>query len=256
MAYSGLFAVALAVATVLFVRNAPGDNRLVSPATSHVGGGANILASLGHVLGRGEIWRIALVAMAMTGPLLAFAGLWGVPYIMTAYGLERAPAAALVSATLLGWAAGAPASGWLSDMIGYRRRVILVAAGLNCILIAVLVLAPGLPLQATVGLMFALGAVGAAMSVSFALGREVTPHAYQGAATGLINGATVTSGAVLQPVIGAVLDFNWDGTMAEGVRVYSAADYRIAFITLFVWGLMGFALAFTLRETRCRSLAS
>jgi MFS family permease len=256
MAYSGLFAVALAVMTVIFVRNAPGDNRLVSPASGHADGGANVLASLGHAFARAEIWRIALVAMAMTGPLLAFGSLWGVPYIMTAYGLDRAPAAGLVSATLLGWAVGAPFAGWLSDAIGYRQRVLVVAAGSNCALLCLLVFVPGLPLVATVALMFGLGAMGAAMSVTFALAREVTPPAYHGAVTGLVNGATVTSGAVLQPVIGAVLDLVWDGTMADGVRVYTAADYRIAFVSLLVWGLMGFGLAFTLRETRCKSLVA
>jgi MFS family permease len=256
MGYSGLFALALCLATVILVRNAPGDNRLVSPATSHSGGGAGILAALAHAVTRGEVWRIALVAMALTGPLLAFAGLWGVPYMMAAYGLERAPAAGLVSATLLGWAIGAPCLGWLSDAIGYRKRLMVAAAATNCVLIAVLVFLPGLPLAATVVLMFALGVAGAAMSVSFALVREVTPHAYHGAVTGLVNGMTVASGAVLQPVIGIVLDVVWDGAMAGGVRVYAAADYRTAFLSLLAWGLMGFVLALTLRETRCRSLAA
>ncbi len=254
MAWSGLFAVALCVMTILFVRNAPGDNRLISPATSHSGGGANILVSLAYAAGRGEIWRIALVAMAMTGPLLAFGGLWGVPYIMTAYGLERATAAGLVSATLFGWAVGAPLAGWLSDAIGYRKRVLVVAAGINCGLIATLVFMPGLPLPATVALMFGLGAAGAAMSVSFALAHEVTPHEYHGAVTGLVNGMTVLSGAVLQPLIGLALDLAWDGRMAGGIRVYTATDYRTAFLSLLAWGLMGLVLAFTLRETRCRSL--
>jgi hypothetical protein len=44
--------------------------------------------------------------------------------------------------------------------------------------------------------------------------------------------------------------------MAGGVRVYAAADYRTAFLSLLAWGLMGFVLALTLRETRCRSLAA
>ncbi len=254
MAWSGLFALALCVMTIAFVRNAPGDNRLVSPATSHSGGGAGTLGALAHAFTRWEIWRIALVAMAMTGPLLAFGGLWGVPYIMTAYGLDRATAAGLVSATLIGWAIGAPLAGWLSDAIGYRQRVIAVAAGINCALLGVLVFAPGLPLTVTVGLMFALGAAGAAMSVSFALAREVTPHAYHGSVTGLVNGMTVMSGAVLQPVIGAVLDWSWNGAMANGVRVYTAADYRVAFASLLAWGLVGFGLALTLRETRCKPL--
>jgi MFS family permease len=253
---SGLFAVGLLVATALLVRNAPGDRRLVSPAVQHGGTAVGLLSLLAHALARFQIWRIALIATSMTGPLLAFGSLWGVPYLMTAYGLERAPAAGLVSAVFIGWAVGAPATGWLSDAIGYRKRPLVAAASINCLLIGLLVFVPALPLPLMVVLMFALGAAGAAMSLTFALAREVTRHAYHGAVTGLVNGMTVASGAVLQPVIGALLDHSWDGTIAEGVRVYAAADYRFAFASLLVWAIMGLALTLGVAETRCRPLVA
>jgi hypothetical protein len=31
----------------------------------------------------------------------------------------------------------------------------------------------------------------------------------------------------------------WDGTMIGGVRVYQAADYRVAFVSLIAWTAMG-----------------
>jgi hypothetical protein len=69
---------------------------------------------------------------------------------------------------------------------------------------------------------------------------------------GLVNGMTVASGAVLQPLIGALLDGFWDGRMAGNVRLYQASDYRLALASLVAWVAMGFLASLFLRETYCR----
>jgi MFS family permease len=92
------------------------------------------------------------------------------------------------------------------------------------------------------------------MVITFAIAREVSPKPLHGTVSGLVNGMTVAAGAVLQPVIGWLLDLRWDGMLLEGARVYQAADYRFAFIALLIWSGIGFALSFGLRETRCRPI--
>jgi MFS family permease len=47
--------------------------------------------------------------------MLAFGGLWAVPFLQAVYGFERPAAAAIASLLFAGWAVGAPAIGWLSD---------------------------------------------------------------------------------------------------------------------------------------------
>ena len=55
-------------------------------------------------------------------------GLWGTPYLMTAYGLDKTYAASLVSLLFLGWAFSAPLSGWLSDRIQKRKALLITGS--------------------------------------------------------------------------------------------------------------------------------
>jgi hypothetical protein len=71
-----------------------------------------------------------------------------------------------------------------------------------------------------------------AMGLTFAGGRACNQSAHAGAALGIINTAVMASGAAFQPLIGLFLDLGWDGRMAAGARLYSAADYRMALAVL------------------------
>src|SRR3546814_7921704 len=64
--------------------------------------------------------------MAMTGAMLAFGGLWGVPYLERAHDLPKAEAAGLVSVLFVGWGIGAPVWGIVSDRLSRRRPFIAV----------------------------------------------------------------------------------------------------------------------------------
>jgi MFS family permease len=83
--------------------------------------GPNILAALKEVLGRRQNWIIALVGAATSAPMLAFAGLWGVAWLMQVQGMTRPQAAATTSALLIGWALGSPLAGYLSDRLARRK---------------------------------------------------------------------------------------------------------------------------------------
>lgn len=251
MIWAGAFAAGLAVLTALIVRNSP------DPGTAeHVEDNrwTEIWAGLKDTIKRIEIWRIAIVAMSMSGPMLALGGLWGVPFLAGAYGLDRPTSAIYTSLSLLGWAVGAPLSGWLSDRIGRRKLPLVIGTALNCGLIAIIAFVPNLSLSFMAIALFLSGLTGGCMVVTFALAREVSTKRLHGTVSGLVNATTVGAGAILQPIIGWMLDLRWDGFMLEGARVYQTADYRFAFICLVVWSGTGFLLSLSLRETNCKPL--
>lgn len=250
MLAAGLFAAVLAAAIALFVRNAPGPRAAVRAAPS-----TGVWTSLREAFGRREVWLIAWVAAAMSGPMLAFGGLWSVPYLMAEYDLPRPRAAFLASLCFVGWAAGAPLFGWASDRIRRRRLPLIIGSAALTIAIACLALWSSPPLWLTVLVTFLIGFAGSIMSLSFALAREVTPPEIHGSVLGIVNGLTVGAGAVLQPAIGALLDFAWDGTMLDGARHYAAQDYRFAFLVLLAWAAAGLLATLFLRETHCRPVA-
>ncbi len=242
---TGVFGAVLSLLIFLIVRDSPVANIGARKRLSwkNVGEGLWVAARLWRV------WRIALVALAMSGPMLTIAGLWGTPYLSSAYSLSKPEAAFYVSLQLLGWAFGAPFWGWLADYTGKLKQLLVWPALCLTLLLAMICFVSNLPLWLTVVCFIGTGFFGSCMPITFALGKKVTPEHISGSVTGIINSATVLSGAILQPAVGFVLDLLWDGTVEAGSRVYSSEDYQTGFILIFLMALGGFVLTLFLRET-------
>ena len=69
-----------------------------------------------------------------------------------------------------------------------------------------------------------------------------------------MNMCIVGSGAVMQPLIGWLLDLNWDGSLQQGARIYHAGAYSTAFASLLVVSLAALVASLLLRETHCRQI--
>ncbi len=76
------------------------------------------------------------------------------------------------------------------------------------------------------------------------------------AALGFVNMVSVLGGAVFQPLIGWLLDLQWDGRLADGARVYAAETFRKAFIVLPMLYALAFVSGLRVRETFCRPYAA
>jgi MFS family permease len=248
MLWSSALALVMAVAMAIFVRDRPHAPAADRPAASVRG----LIAGLRVAASDGQLWLGALAGCMVSTPVLAFAGLWGVPYLTTIHGLSRPGAALVASVMMLGWAVGGPAFGWLSGRSGRRRPPMVIGAAGACVTIAAALYIPGLPIGAVALLLFLNGALSGSMILVFAVIRERHGVGTIGSALGLTNTIIMGSGAVFQPFVGFLLDLNWDGRTVEGARVYSQAAYDVAFATLpavFAVGCVAMAL---MRETADR----
>ena len=95
-----------------------------------------------------------------------------------------------------------------------------------------LVYIPGLPAPLLWLLFFLAGCGLGSMVVCYALMRQANRPQVAGAGLGFTNGMSVGAGAVFQPLVGLLLDLNWEGEMLDGARVYSAGAYTFAFSVL------------------------
>jgi len=243
-------ALVLSLATWLITRDRPSDARPTEAPGEKPAEGA--FAGLWRVARHPQTVVISIYASLISAPSLAFGGLWGVPYAMQAYGIDRPSAALAVSAILLGWAVGAPLWGWISDRTGRRKAPIVFAATLALASQLAVLYLPDLPLAWFRLLLFVNGATAASMSISYALVREHNASGNTGASLGLLNMCVVAGGALFQPLIGLLLDNAWDGRMIGGVRVYSPVAYADAFIVLPVLYALALLVALGVRETYCR----
>lgn len=220
------------------------------------GGVKHVLSGLGIVTRHRQTWLIALAGLGATAPLLGFAGLWGVPFLETAYGLPRASAATLTSMMIAGWGVGAPLFGWLSDRIGRRKAPMLIGLTLETGALAALILVPNLPVTGLAVLSFLVGFFGSSQVSCFALVKENHPFALSGTGIGFVNGMVTGAGALFQPLIGFFLDLAWTGEMSGGAPLYDAGAYRFALSALIASSLLACLCVLAIRETYCRPYQS
>jgi len=88
------------------------------------------------------------------------------------------------------------------------------------------------------------------MTVTFAGARECNAPDSSGAALGLVNTCVMASGALYQPLIGLLLDWQWAGGMAAGARVYGVAAYGGALAVLPITAAVAAICALRLRGGR------
>lgn len=244
----GIAGAVLAALVFALVRNTPVTMHVETKKPSLLASWVEMKSNLRLVIGSRKVWAIAFVAATMSGPMLTLGALWGTPYLITAYELERSEAAGLVSLLLIGWAISAPLSGRISDRLGRRKPLLVLGSAGLVLIVGLLVMLPGLPLIITISLLVMAGISGATMTSCFALVREVMPEHLAGASVGIVNSMTVASGAVLQPIVGLVLDFTWNGQMIDGARYYAPEDYRLAFGVILLSCIVGLITAMRLPE--------
>ncbi|MCW5730767.1 MAG: MFS transporter [Alphaproteobacteria bacterium] len=241
--------VVLALAMWIVVRDKPRAARGASMPTG-------MLQGLLRVGANPQTWYCALLGGAMTAPVLSFAGLWGVPYLVSVYGVPRPDAALVASLGFLGFGIGAVIHGYWSDRMG-RRKPPLVLGSATLLVSLLTMFLGGLPDLRWFGAFSFLQGLGAGcMVVAFAAAREHNPVNATGAAYGLVNTFVVASGALFQPLIGWLLDQRWSGTMLDGARVYSPDTYTFALSSLLVMSVIGLVMALLVRETHCRQQIS
>ncbi|MBE0532128.1 MAG: MFS transporter [Rhodospirillales bacterium] len=214
----------------------------------------SVFRGIGGLLATPANWVLPLIMGSMAVPMLAFAGLWGVPFMMEAYGLERPAAAAMTSIFLIGHAIGSVLMGWFSDRIRRRKPPMVIGTVITTCATAALIFLPGLPLLAAQALLLIGGIASGATPVGFAFTREHNRAERAATAMGLVNLLNMGIAALFQPLLGWLLDLNWDGRLIEGARIYSVATFRTAFLSMVVLGGIGIVAALLVRETHCRPL--
>jgi MFS family permease len=170
------------------------------------------------------------------------------------HGYSTVEAAGVISMLFVGWAIFSPLVGWASDKIGRRNPILTTGSLISISAFSVVVFYTPESTALLMVMIFLTGVGGCAMTVCFSSVKELNSLEYSSTALGLMNMCVVGAGAVMQPLIGWLLDMNWTGTAVDGARVYTESAYRLAFISLLAVNIVAFIGTLLLRETRCKQL--
>lgn len=204
------------------------------------------------IFGYRNTWLVFFAQGGFVGPMIAFTGLWAVPFLTERFNLKPTTAAAVSSVMIVCWAVASPICGDLSDRIGRRKPIYLVGGLISTIGWTVMFYANRLPLTAFIVVAaitsFACGAV----ILGFAYCRESVPRQYSGASNATVNIGNMAGPALLQPAIGWVLDKEWSGTAAGGVHTYGLHAYQMGLLLIVGWSALALLLLVFTKETYCQ----
>lgn len=213
-----------------------------------------VLSSLLAVLKNRATWPAAFVNTGMSGAFFTFAGLWATPYLMQVHGMARAVATTHLSLWFGGFAVGCFFIGTLSDRLGRRKPVLIVAS--HCYVAIWLVWLSGvtMPVALSYALFALMGLSTAGFSLSWACAKEVNPPILSGMSTSVANMGGFLASALLQPLVGWVMDQGWTGDLVGGARAYDAATWQNGVLVVTVCAMLGALATWWIQETRCRNI--
>lgn len=213
-----------------------------------------VLSGLISVVRNRDTWPAVLMNTGTCGAFFTFAGLWTVPYLMQVHSMERSVAASHLSLWFGGFAVGCFFIGTLSDRLGRRKPVAIVSTHLFAAIWLIWLSCITMPVWLSYSLFGLLGLATAGFSLTWACAKEVNPPLLSGMSTSVANMGGFLAGALLQPLVGWVMDLGWKGQMLGGARFYDVATWQLGVLVVTVAAFLGAASSWWLRETRCRNI--
>lgn len=253
MAISAIFPILVGLGIWLVVRDDPSEKGYQSHVAHQPPADTNpwshALTGLVEVFRYRNTWLLGFVPGGIVGCILAFAGLWGVPFLTTHHGMSKGDAAAVCSALLITWAIGGPVFGALSDRIGRRKPLYIVGCATIALSWGLLFLIPAMDTTILIALLLISGFASGSMIIGFAFAKESVPNHLAGTVSGVVNMGVMMGPMILQPTVGWMLDMNWSGEMLDGVKTYSLSAFQSGFSLMAFWAVASFIVIFFTVET-------
>jgi sugar phosphate permease len=250
---TGLIAgIILAILLFLIVRDRPREKMIEEKRAGNQLTFRQTLRGLRFVLMKGETWIIGIVGLLLYLPASAFLDLWGIPYLETAYHVSSQKAAMMIFFVYFGWILAGPLIGAYSDRIRLRCMPLLVTSIFSTLFSAMAFYISDLPFWVLYTLLFLFGVTCGSHPLVFSLSREKNPEQISGTATAATNFFIMLGGVLFQPFMGKILDWHWSGSIIDGVRVYTLADYKFALAVVPIGLFISCILTLFIKETHCQ----
>jgi MFS family permease len=206
---------------------------LITPQEQTVNGRAttskgNLLQPYKIVFSNVQSYLCGLVSGLLFAPTTVFIMVWGVLFFQHDRGFNFSQATMISAMVPMGWVIGCPLLGWLSDLSGSRKLVILGGCTLMIISIMQLLYLPAL-LPAQISMLLMGVGSGAAM-IPYSIIKEVNPDEVKGSATGAINFITFGVTSLLGPLFASRFGRTLSNTPNHAAHFNATGLFLVALI--------------------------
>lgn len=241
--------IALAALLYQYIQDTPGSKRQEVKFEN----GLSIFQSLRVVLTHRQAWLNALYAGFLFGPTAVIGESIGPAYLQFGRGLTAHSAAFATGLIFIGWGIGGPFSGWLSDKIGRRKPLMIFSALFGVVLTTLFVFIPDMDGSTAYTLFFLFGLTNTGVAISYAVSTELHDRNVVGTSIAFTNMTSIFVGAFMQPLVGRLVD-SVAGPRGYNVGSLMLSDFQYGFRILPICSLIALGLAFTVKETYCRTI--
>lgn len=208
--------------------------------------------SIWHAVSSAQNWLCGTYTSLMNLMILVMGATWGNAYLESVHHLTRTEASIATMMIYIGTIVGSPVIGWYSDKIGQRKKPMVYGAIIALFLSCIIIYVPELSATTIAILFLALGFITSSQIISYPVIFESNPKDVTGSCESLASFVILGGGAFCEYFYGVMLDNHWQGKMAEGVRLYSAADHQYAFYMVPAAIAISLVLALLIKETNCK----
>ncbi len=229
--------IGIAVSVLLWCIIADSNTKIVKHDLKH--NMREFILCLLAVIKSKQIWLIAAFGGFIVAPITTYAELWGVPYIIDTYQLNRTEAAKIVMLIFVGIALGGPVIGFISDKLRQRKLPMLVGALGALLCIALILFWKNIPLAILTTLHFLFGFCSSSMLLCFSLASETATQNIRATTIAFTNSIIMIMGAFLQVISSALLD-------------YSYVNYTIGLAPILICYFLAIICFKHICETKCK----
>lgn len=208
---------------------------------------SNILPSFLMALTNRQNWLAGLYTSFLNLPIMVLCALWGASYLQVVHHISEIAASNVVSLIFMGSIIGCPLVGWLSDVQGRRKPLMIIGALATLITVTPLFLPIALSPMTLSILFFALGFFTSTQVISYPLIAESNAAEHTGSSTGIASVIIMGGGGVGQVLFGWLMTYH-----AHNSTHYAVADFQFA---LWIFPIAAFAALIAVlmtRETYCK----
>jgi predicted MFS family arabinose efflux permease len=198
---------------------------------------------------------LAIANLLMVGALEGFADVWGVSYLMTAYGASKVNGAELVSFIFVGMLFGGPLLAQLSKKFGNYGVISFCGLGIALAFSYMILIHNSFDVYFLGSLFFGIGLLCCYQVLVFSAASDLVNPRMLGITVAFLNCINMLGGSFFHSLIGFFMDLYWTGESVEGLRQYSIESYTHALMLIplcaMIGSLMVVAVGLRMRRKVC-----